>query len=75
VFENETSDGVVLPWSWELRFPLRKKDAKIPIRLPSELRRRVDPRLEGVVSTVSIACNEPLRKGSCCCSIESIIIS
>jgi hypothetical protein len=66
VLEKEISEavGVVLPWSCELRFPLRKKDAKMPIRLPSELRRRFKPRLDVVVSTVSTAWSEPLRKGS-----------
>jgi hypothetical protein len=66
VLEKEISEavGVVLPGSWELRLFLRKKDAKIPIRLPSELRRLVEPRLEFVVSTVSIAWREPLRNGS-----------
>lgn len=39
VLEKETSDGVVRPWSCELRFPRLKSAAKTPMCLPSELRR------------------------------------
>lgn len=76
VLEKDISDGVVRPWSCELRFPRRNKDANTPMRLPSELRRRVEPRLEVVaVSTVSTGCSEPLRAGSCSCSTDSTGIS
>src|SRR5262245_8457345 len=73
VFENETSsDGVVRPWSWDLRFPRLKKDAKTPMRFPSELRRRSAPFLEvAAVSAVSTAWRDPLAVGSCVCSTDS----
>ncbi len=65
VFENEASEGVARPGSWELRLPLRKKDANALIRRPSELRRRkLEPCLDVVVSTVSTGCNDPLLVGS-----------
>lgn len=76
VLENDTSDGVVRPWSCELRLPRRNMDANTPMRLPSELRRRVEPRLDvAAVSTVSTGCSEPLRVGSCSCSTDSMGVS
>lgn len=56
VFEKDTSDGVVRPWSCEFRLARRNNEAKIPIRLPSELRlRMLEPCLDvTVVSMVSM---------------------
>ena len=42
VLEKEISDGVGRACSCELRFPRRNSDANTPMRLPSELRRRVE---------------------------------
>lgn len=77
VLENEISDGVGRAWSCELRLPLRKRDANTPMRLPSELRRRVEEPCFDVtkVSAVSTGCSEPLRVGSCACSIDSTGVS
>jgi hypothetical protein len=77
VLEKEISDGVGRACSCELRFPRRNSDANTPMRLPSELRRRVEePGFEvAKVSVVSMGCSEPLRVGSGPCSIESTGIS
>lgn len=65
VFEKETSEGVIRPWSWEPRLPRLNSDAKTPMRLPSELRRRLEPPWEiKFVSAVSTGWSEPLRVGS-----------